>query len=356
MNKSSSLIRTITEVALFAALGFVFDELQSILTKSVFIAGGSIGFAMIAVIIVSFRRGPIAGFATGLIMGLLDIATGPYIVNFWQLLLDYIFPYCFVTVCSIFIPLFNKLNKKSLKALVLTLSVIVGGVAKFISHYLSGVIFFANAADFLWNLQDSPAWIYSLIYNIAYMGPCIVLTSIIVVALFLSVPQIFMYQNEKKEAVSTERYAGFDYVLNPSAIAFGIFLFVFYLIKYINSYEGYVDDSYYQGVAYGADFDRDSLLLFVTGFLIIYFATSNLVASFIKKQNYRLITISYFVISFSNVIYAIARLIKNYKKEVKPLDTLEHYWKWFAISLVLAAIFISIFLIFNQKDKESKKN
>ena len=66
MNKSSVMIRTIVEVALFAALGFVFDELQGAVAKAIFPTGGSIGFAIIAVVIISFRRGPIAGFATGL--------------------------------------------------------------------------------------------------------------------------------------------------------------------------------------------------------------------------------------------------------------------------------------------------
>ena len=55
--KRTNTIRTITEVGMFAALGFVFDELQGILSKGIFVNGGSIGIAMIAVLSIGYRRG-----------------------------------------------------------------------------------------------------------------------------------------------------------------------------------------------------------------------------------------------------------------------------------------------------------
>ena len=96
MKNKSNTVRTITEVGMFAALGFVFDELQGILSKGIFVNGGSIGFAMIAVLIVAYRRGFIPAFLTGLLMGLLDIATSAYILNPMQLVLDYILLYAVI--------------------------------------------------------------------------------------------------------------------------------------------------------------------------------------------------------------------------------------------------------------------
>ena len=49
--KSNNIVRTIAEVGIFAAIGFVLDEIQGIAFASVFTAGGSIGFAMVAVFI-----------------------------------------------------------------------------------------------------------------------------------------------------------------------------------------------------------------------------------------------------------------------------------------------------------------
>ena len=98
MKNTSNKIKTISEIGMFAALGFVFDALQGIFTKGIFVNGGSIGFAMIAVLIVGLRRGFLPALLTGLIMGLLDVADGAYVLNFWQLCLDYIFPYMFQNI------------------------------------------------------------------------------------------------------------------------------------------------------------------------------------------------------------------------------------------------------------------
>ena len=95
MKNDSNSVRTICEVGIFAAIGYAIDELQGILSKGIFVSGGSIGFAMIAVIIIALRRGWLPAILTGLIIGGLDLATGAYIVHPAQLLLDYILPYAY---------------------------------------------------------------------------------------------------------------------------------------------------------------------------------------------------------------------------------------------------------------------
>ena len=72
MKNTSKLVTTLCEIGIFAALGFVLDELQGIIFKGVFPNGGSIGFAMIAVLIIAFRRRNVwPAVLTGLIIGLL---------------------------------------------------------------------------------------------------------------------------------------------------------------------------------------------------------------------------------------------------------------------------------------------
>ncbi len=78
--KKGSIVRTIAEIGIFAAIGFVLDEVQGALSFS-FTAGGSIGFAMVAVLIMAYRRGFLPAIFTGLIMGLLDISTKAYILG-----------------------------------------------------------------------------------------------------------------------------------------------------------------------------------------------------------------------------------------------------------------------------------
>jgi hypothetical protein len=108
MKNTSKLVTTLCEIGIFAAVGFVLDELQGIIFKGVFPNGGSIGFAMIAVLIIAYRRGFIPALVTGLIMGLLDIASNAYIVNVFQLFLDYIFPYALVALAALTKPLYDR--------------------------------------------------------------------------------------------------------------------------------------------------------------------------------------------------------------------------------------------------------
>jgi thiamine transporter ThiT len=59
MKKKTKII-TMAEIAIFASIGFILDLLAG-LYSGFFVNGGSISFAMIAVIIVGYRRGSIAG-------------------------------------------------------------------------------------------------------------------------------------------------------------------------------------------------------------------------------------------------------------------------------------------------------
>ena len=93
MDTRNNYVRIMCEIGIFAAIGFVLDELQGIISKGLFINGGSIGFAMLAVIVIGYRRGWLPALLTGLIMGALDISTSAYIIHPAQLFLDYLLPY-----------------------------------------------------------------------------------------------------------------------------------------------------------------------------------------------------------------------------------------------------------------------
>ena len=332
MNKSSNMIRTIVEVALFAALGFVFDELQGSIAKAIFPNGGSIGFAIIAVVIISFRRGPIAGFATGLIMGLLDFSTGPYIINIWQVLLDYILPYAVVAAAGFFKPLFDKQEKKTNKIIILLVATLIGGLFKFSSHFLSGGIFFADYIT--WAEFNGQPWLYSLAYNMAAVGPSIVLTMMILVPLYLRAPKILevpVVINEEKQ----KNVPLFDFGINPAMLLSGLFLFIFFLIKYIKSY--YMEE--WEGT-YDISFDGDALMLFVTGLVIVLASINSILRTLLKKQNNRLTTLIFLTLSAANIVYPIARMIRL---SIKGKD-ISVYWYWMAASILLNALFIVLYL------------
>lgn len=339
--KRNNIVRIICEIGLFASLGFVLDELQGILGKGLFVNGGSIGFAMITVVIISFRRGIIPGFITGLIIGLFDMATGAFIIHPAQPFLDYILPYALVAVSGIFRNLFIKDKKKTLW---LIIAVTCGGLLKFLSHYLAGVLFWGDNTTFAWNLSYMPASLYSLVYNIAFIGPSIILSSILLVLINRASNKILLPQdiNDSNESVNKKTYQ-----LSRSIVAMGIgiFLFIFFLIKYIKSY-GFED----YGNSFEYSFNKDCMVIWIMGLGLIFTGLFSLICYF-KNKDSKIAEITVFsLISFDSLIYAIAMLIRSYKK-CKPVS---NYWIWFAVSLLLLLVFV-FFLIKNIKIK-SKKN
>ena len=346
MKNTTKIVNTLCEIGIFAALGFVIDELQGILFKGVFPNGGSIGFAMIAVLIVGYRRGLWPALLTGLIIGLFDIATSAYIIHPVQLILDYILPYTLVGVAGLFKIFFDKYEDRKSRILWLIAGAVVGGLLKFTSHYLAGVFFWADPNAFAWGLGNMNAFLYCFIYNIAFIGPSIVLTGALLVALFLRAPQVFV----PKYAVADERLKNvinpFKIILTVGTIVFGLFVFVFYLIKYIRSYSSYVD-----GSAFGYDFDPDSMVIFILGLFLAIMGAFNLYQYFKDKFSYVVYSGGLSAILLTSLIYDIARLIRMYVKGKDP--TL--YWIWFIIVVICLGGAVTWFIIALIKRKKAKE-
>ena len=339
MNRTSTYVRTICEIGIFAALGFVLDELQGILSKGLFINGGSIGFAMLAVLIIGYRRGWLPALCTGLIMGTLDIATSAYIIHPAQLLLDYILPYAMVAVgCLCKIP-FDKAQTKGHKILWLVIGTIIGGLTKLLSHYLAGVIFWADQSNFAWDLTWMNPYLYCFIYNFAFIGPSIVLSAGLLVVMYARAPMI-LEPKENQEKSENKKILPLVVVSVLGTAA--LFCFIFFLIKYIKSFSDYKD-----GGAYRYDFDPDSMVIFVLSLFLVVLAVFSFIKIFKGKfsmlfySNVTLITIS------MSLIYGIARLIRMYVKEKDPTI----YWIWFGVGLATVLIFagLSLFLYFKKK-------
>lgn len=273
MKKSSVWsTRTIAEIGIFAALGYVLDFLAGTYSASLFPNGGSIGIAMICVFIVAFRRGSIAGLITGLLMGLLDMADGFYsIASTWnavlgQILLDYVVAYAFAGFgAGLFRTLIVKANKKSLLITYVTIACIVGGLLKLLAHFLSGYIFWNTGVAEGWeNFLGQPA-LYSFVYNGAYMLPCIVLSTLIMDVIASSQPSLITDYNTRFIIANknlNENPGRISYEALVTLVASGIF-FVFSLVYFIKSFS--FED-------YGADgkdysFSKENLVCTIAGLI-----------------------------------------------------------------------------------------
>ena len=156
--------RVLTESALAIALAFVLGLMPAF--KMPF--GGSISLEMIPLILLALRQGPIVGTVAGFTYGLLDLIIDPFVVHPVQLLLDYPLAFGALGLAGFFAP--------TVRGAILGATVAV--LARFVFHFLSGIIFFSSYAWKGW----SPA-AYSAVYNAGYLIPSLTIALVVVVAL-----------------------------------------------------------------------------------------------------------------------------------------------------------------------------
>ena len=341
--KTNQTIRTIVEVALFAAIGYVLDEIQGVFAVS-FTSGGSIGFAMVPIIILGFRRGGVASTLAGLIMGLLDFCTKAYVIHPVQPLLDYILPYALVGLVGFLKPLFDKASTKGMHVMWIVIAGVIGGLLKFTSHFFAGAIFWNDAAYFAWGLNYLNPWVYSLVYNIAYIGPCIVLSVVASVILYLRAPVIFA----AKDVVTKEKELNkkpLEFALTITFFLGGTALFVVYLISYVKSHV-------WKESSMKFSFDKDSLVLFISGLAIMSLSLTYFIKAIKNKFLLRRFILEYGIVSLLIFGYSLSNVIGMY---IDPEGVVENkYWLWWSLSLFTTLSCGVIYTILLIKDKKAK--
>lgn len=128
--------------------------------------GGSVtAGSMIPILLVAVRWGPGVGLAAGAVYGIVQFLVEPFFVHPVQFFLDY--------------PLaFGLLGLAGFFARQPAAGAALGIAGRFVSHYLSGVVFFAEYAP----AGVSP-WVYSAAYNAGYLVPELIVSAVLVTAL-----------------------------------------------------------------------------------------------------------------------------------------------------------------------------
>lgn len=155
---STDRLRRLAETGVALALAFV-------LHKYVFYQlpnGGRItAGSMVPIFYIALRWGGPWGIATGIVNGLLVYVSEPFFVHPVQWLLDY--------------PIaFGALGLAGFLPKVPGVAIILGGAGRFLSHYLSGVVFFASYAP-----KGQSPWLYSALYNGSYMLPEVIISVVL---------------------------------------------------------------------------------------------------------------------------------------------------------------------------------
>ena len=115
--------------------------------------------AMYPLILFAVAFGPLEGLLIGCVYGLLQLLIDPYVIHPLQLLVDYPMAYAALALACLarFVPVNERLK--------LPAAVLLGYIGRYAMAVLSGVVFFAEYAG------EQNALLYSLLYNISYLGP-----------------------------------------------------------------------------------------------------------------------------------------------------------------------------------------
>lgn len=220
MKKQKFSTRVLAEVAIFAALAFALDALQGGIWRGVFANGGSIGFAMVPIFLISYRRGLLPGILCGLIVSLVQMLGGIYVINatsfenaflrvmgpFLQIMLDYVLAYTVVGIAGSFAGAYRSSEKRSTKILWMVLGCSVAGLLKYACHVIAGGVFWLGDGSYSFMNVPNVSWGYSFLYNGAYSIPNIIICTAIMVVIVRFYPQ-FIEVTDKTSKVQHKEEA-----------------------------------------------------------------------------------------------------------------------------------------------------
>lgn len=170
--------RLLVEIALFSVLCVILD----LFSFKAWGQGGSISLQMLPIFVIAFRHGLKAGSITGLIFGFLQLLLGAYILNPIQAFLDYPLAFMLVGSAGVFLKSIQAAISKGKNGRLIFfifVGTLLGSLLRLIVHIISAMIYFSTGAT-----GHQSVLAYATIYNVSYMVPSFILTTLIIMAMF----------------------------------------------------------------------------------------------------------------------------------------------------------------------------
>lgn len=179
MTKTHKTLRALVEGALFVAVAQVLSMIK--LWEMPW--GGSVVLAMVPLILYSVRWGLGSGLLACFVFGVLQfLFDGGFAIGWQSILGDYLVAF---TVLG-FAGLFRKQRYG------IFTGTVVGGFCRFLVHYVVGATVWAEyMPDSFFGMTMHSPWFYSLLYNLAYMLPNIVITLVVFALLYKPLGKFF---------------------------------------------------------------------------------------------------------------------------------------------------------------------
>ncbi len=173
--------RVLAEIAIFLALATTLEVVFKVIPGQP--QGGSVSLSMLPIFILTYRHGLRVGLFSGAVFGLLNLMVGGLVLWHWaSLYLDYIFAFMVIGLAAL------VFERDKDNPVYFGIGILVGGLARFFMHFLSGVVLFGEFAP-----EGQNVWVYSFIYNMTYMAPTIAL--LLITGLLLYRRQILISEN-----------------------------------------------------------------------------------------------------------------------------------------------------------------
>lgn len=155
-------VRVYAELGVAVALAAVLGQVRLFAMPQ----GGSVSLELLPIVFVAVRRGVAPALAAGVLYGFLQLMLpGAFVYHPLQALLDYPLAFGALSVGGLVI----VAGWRSLAA-----AVALACAARFVFHFLSGLIFFAEYAP-----EWEAPWLYSITYNALYLLPEAALTIVL---------------------------------------------------------------------------------------------------------------------------------------------------------------------------------
>lgn len=200
--KTKEIIISMVETAILVALAVVLDLLCKLIPFFNMPQGGHISLSMLPIIVIGFRRGWKFGLAGGFIYAIMNFLMDGVFWHIGSIFFDYLIPFTLLGLSG-----FVKEAGKSKWKIIIVILVVC--TIRYVSHGLSGALFFAEYAyipeELGWSVSaNALPWVYSfIIYNLPYMGLSTVFC--IVVAEILQIRNIiYLGVKDNKELINEE--------------------------------------------------------------------------------------------------------------------------------------------------------
>ena len=178
-NGKNNRTRVMTEGGLMIALSVLLSQIKVYEMAN----GGSVtAGSMIPILLYAMRWGTLPGMFIGSLYGVLKFMLKPNFYHPIQFLLDYPIPFALLGLAGIG---YIYKNEDSMKQNVLIVTGVTLGIfGRFVSHVLSGAIFFAEYSG------GKNPWLYSIGYNSTYLVPELIISVIILLLIWKPIKNI----------------------------------------------------------------------------------------------------------------------------------------------------------------------